>query len=684
MNQLSKKIRDLSPRLYSPTSSLVTVTRSYNTTIKEDKTIHSIFNYYSNDSKFDIDDTNIVYKVQNLTCKPQTFGYSIEQGERVFKDKTYPNCSDIVEGELPEMSIDYLTNTLEMSCKDGSPYYILEPKKHKGRLYQYSEISPLFDKEKYKGPVKLSVQEFALGSCDGSNFNNLIYMPRYNKTAHLQSKEKASKLGLKHKPLIVMLLTIDSFSRRHFYRKLKKTVKFLNNINNNFSVYDFKIHNIFGDNSIENMIPVLSELPFKNSVEAREYDALGNNSMYSYFRSKGFVTLFGLEDCDFYFPNAMGRYPQVDHVVRSLYCAGKEYMNLNTLKEGSQQRCMGPHMSHWYILNYTRAFSKLYNDASQWVYLHINTAHEATGQHAVTLDDDLVDFFTKYLKEFENTHDLAIFLQADHGMRYGNWFQEIEAYQENKLPVFFLIATKELINRMPGAFEILHNNTLRLTSKTDLRPTINFLATAPYTDQGQTPILEKKSHSKLTNLFQESANLNRTCDDLKISPFACSCLVIKEFFGYKKNPELSHLIHEIIKEGVLKINTEILSPVHGQFDACQQVSFKKVLNTYGLILNNKVEELQIKFSINESPAAIFEVFAFVGTDNRNFMLKTDGTRGSVSPFIYRNHKARIRVVGIKRKDKYAGKCEDYTRSLNLKSEFCICKDESLNNNTRKY
>jgi hypothetical protein len=666
------------PQLFSSETSLKTVTKKYDYHPKDSNSNHFGI-LQSNNYSFSIDDSNSIYNVQNLTCRPLTFGYSIEQGERVFPPKSYPKCSEIIEGEMPLMSIDYSTNKLYMSCKSGSPYYILEPTKHKGRLYQYSEISPLFHIEKYKKPVDLSSQEFALGSCDGSNFNNLVYVPRFNKTANSQAQQRASVLGQKGKPLIVMLLTVDSYSRRHFFRKLKKTVKFLNKIDDDFSVFDFKLHNIYGDNSIENMLPVLSDIPFKSNPIAREYDTLGNNSMYKIFRRQGFVTLFGLEDCDFYFPNAMGRYPEVDHVVRSLYCAGKEYMNLNTLKNsGSQQRCMGPEMSHWHILNYTETFSYMYQNVSQWIYLHINTAHEATGQHAVTLDDDLEAFLKRYLENLKKTHEIAIFLQADHGMRYGNWFQEIEAYQENKLPAFFLLATKSLTEKIPNAEEILFNNTLRLTTKADLRPTINFLASFPYKDAKDYSKLTKRE-GKFVNLFQESANLNRTCDDLKLSPFICSCLVIEEFFNHESKPELSHLVHMLIREGISYINSQVRTVTHGEYDECQQISLKKVLNTYGLNINNKIEELQVKFSINELPSAVFEVFAFVGSDTRNFVLKIDGARGTISPFVYNQYKARIRLVGVKRKDKYAGKCEDRTRAFGLKSEFCICKDEKLLN-----
>ena len=671
MNRLSRLQRTLAPSLYTVNNTLITVTKTYKT---KEKVIerHEFRVKGLYDKDFGIDDSKSVYLVDNLTCKPQTFGYSVEDGKRVFKDYTYPNCSDILEGDPPSMFFDYTLNLLTMSCKSGTPHYVLEPTQKQGRLYQYAEISPLFKIEKYKKPVKLTTEEFVMGSCDGSIFNNALYIPRYNQTAHIKTKEKMVELNQTEKPLIVLLLTIDSFSRRHFFRKLPNTVKFLEKLSNNFSVFDFKIHNIFGENSVENMVPVFTDKYFKEKKVPREFDALGDDSMWKIFRSKGFITLFGLEDCDFYFPNAIGRYPEVDQVARSFYCAAKEYMNLNTMKtSGNQQRCIGSQMSHWYILNYTMAFSSQYSDINQWIYLHINTAHEATGQHAATLDNDLVDFLSRYIEKFRVSHDLAIFLQADHGMRYGNWFQEIEAYQENKLPAFFMLTSNELLDRIPESRSALENNTLRLTTKKDLRPSVNFLADLPYSPG------TKNANPKYVNIFQDTAPLNRSCYDMNVSPFLCSCLVVQEIFSIEGNKELHNLALKVVDEAILYMNKEVNTPFHGDFRICHRLSFDKILNSYGLVLNNKVEELQLKFSVNENPDAVFEVFAFVGNEYRNSMLKIDGDRGTIATFVYRGHRTRIRLVGVKRKDKYAGKCEDVTRSLYVKSEYCLCRHDRL-------
>jgi len=61
------------------------------------------------------------------------------------------------------------------------------------------------------------------------------------------------------------------------------------------------------------------------------------------------------------------------------------------------------------------------------------------------MDDDIVELLDSFMK-YRDTHDFAIFLQADHGMRYGNWFNEIEGYIENKLPACFLIFSTGILD----------------------------------------------------------------------------------------------------------------------------------------------------------------------------------------------------------------------------------------------
>jgi hypothetical protein len=75
--------------------------------------------------------------------------------------------------------------------------------------------------------------------------------------------------------MIQLVLSIDSFSRRHFYRKLPKTVEFLNNLNNEgrYAAFDHKIHNLIGADTAENLAMVFGNkwigLRYRNTPQDR-------------------------------------------------------------------------------------------------------------------------------------------------------------------------------------------------------------------------------------------------------------------------------------------------------------------------------------------------------------------------------------------------------------------------------
>ena len=68
------------------------------------------------------------------------------------------------------------------------------------------------------------------------------------------------------KPVVILWMVPDSFSRADFFRKLPKTIDVLNSINEQgeYAVFDFKIHNAIGNGSKENIMPILGGENFVN------------------------------------------------------------------------------------------------------------------------------------------------------------------------------------------------------------------------------------------------------------------------------------------------------------------------------------------------------------------------------------------------------------------------------------
>jgi hypothetical protein len=65
-------------------------------------------------------------------------------------------------------------------------------------------------------------------------------------------------------------------------------------------------------------------------------------------------------------------------------------------------------MSHSYLLNYTEQLTSINQGANMWMYNHFNAAHEESGQHAQTLDDDLTEFLDRYLSQFGDDNEIVI------------------------------------------------------------------------------------------------------------------------------------------------------------------------------------------------------------------------------------------------------------------------------------
>jgi hypothetical protein len=610
---------------------------------------------------FEFGDTEQVEEEDpSITCLPKVFGYSETEGKRVFPDYIYPECRKVTDGPFPEMKLDIENNRFSMKCPEGEPFYLKEPNIDQRRLYQKHELISTYKVEDYKGPVNLKHdEEFVFGGCDKEVFlNNAVYIPRKNHTSYEAAKKKmkehSEKTGVIKKPQIMFLLTIDSFSRPHFFRKLPKTVEFLNQLNkkSEFAVFDMKLHNIVGPASADNIVPIFGskiyvDIPVHNYEAPPDKDVLGDTAMWNILREYGYMTYLGFEDCDNFFPTTIGKYPNADHLTRNFYCAAFSNMHVGIAKAKATQRCIGPEMSHHYILNYTQEFSRLYPETNQWIYLHLNAAHEASGQHAQTLDPYLPTFLEKYIETYSKTHEITIFLQGDHGMRYGNWFKDIEAYQENKLPALFIITSTSILDRIPYSYDTLWHNSFHLTTKPDIRASMLDLAGLPFDEKY--PVHSDHYLDRYISLFTEKSPCNRTCEMMGVNPWYCSCLTLsdidpKHYQDENNRDELGELVYKVALEAVETLNSRVYYPTHHNKGLlCQRLSLNKVVKAYGLRLGNIMEQIQVEFTVNEHKTARFEGYSVVGTRRGGYVMSQDTNADSFAPYPYRNFKAKIRV-----------------------------------------
>lgn len=619
------------------------------------------------------DPERVLNGTQSLACLPRLFGYEQSQGLEVFPWVGYPRCQALVSDPAPFLSLNYASNLLQMNCTDSGKY-VLGPVDSR-KLVLRHEVEDLWQVQRYPGsPVSLEPgQEFAFGSCelDSPYMQQAVYIPRYNASLHEAARARMQELQSSGPPFSVLILVVDSFSRKHFFRKLPKTVKLLNTLKtgDSYHIVDFYIHNIVGTNSVGNQAPLLGRNIQEEYVGDLNKDFAGKWALWNLFKEKGFVTLFGLESCDNSFPRKLGRMPNIDYVSSPFYCAAYRLTNYKASKTNNMQRCIGPAMSHFYLFNYTLAFTDLYPDVHKWIYVHVDAAHESTGQHAETLDEDLVDFLQAFLRRNPHT---VVFLEGDHGMRYGDWMKSVEAFQENRLPPLFLITPASLIREIAVAEETLKQNSLRLNSKYDMRRTLIYLAGVPYAREEPEDEL-----FPAVNLYTQRVQDNRTCQEAGIPPWHCSCLVlvpIPESVTRGLDPvqgELTALLRFIVEDAVAYFNSLVyISHGLGKGQVCRKLSARGVDRAYGLQLDSMMEEIKVEFSINELASARFEVLYLLSSGVDFLSLTEDGF--PVNSLLYNGYRKRTRMLSFSRLDKYSGPCEQVARALDLEAEVCIC------------
>ena len=627
-------IDSIHPRLYS--SSNLQVSTVYVSTLKitENNTYvevderdpillpNSIYRYEP--QIFNIDDTNELSK-HGLLCSPNSYGFSIEQGKKLFPDYTYPKCSDVTGIKQSSLHIDREKNQIFMTCGNNNGEFVYGPF-NSNKLIVLGETK--FHKSSGNGAVDYKNVEFGFGSCsdDKNNFHNAVLEPVFNKDAY----NNALKRMEPGKPTIIYFLTIDSVSRRHFFRKLPKTVDYFNNLKRlhpNFVVYDYKLHSIFGQVSVENQVPIFGRVEnFVHKFSGNQnIDKLGKHAIWNILREKGYISLMGLDECDYSFPESLGRNPNVDYMVREFYCYAQQKLSIETAGFQSKQRCIGPYMNHYYILNYTHTVARLNQGVNQWLFLHLNAAHEKSGQHTSTLNDDLTHFIDLFIKDYGKNNNIIILLQSDHGSPWISQ-QGINGQNEFKLPTLFIIANKSLMDKFPSSYHALNENTYRLVLKQDLRQTMLSVAGISETSNGS------------IDLLNEIALKSRHCEYLSMWPETCTCTRINEF----KNFTDSHI--ELFKKLSFYAESEInsLSYSHEKNhlgSICKKITLDNITSVYHSQFNNVNElfRLTIKSSTRENME--FRIDFFISSDNK----RMDYSKYNIYAFNNKHYPIKVRV-----------------------------------------
>ena len=571
-------------------------------------------------------------KKKSHACQPISFGYNQAKSKIVFPEYHYPSCSQVTGIDRVNVFINRKNQKIEINCTEKYVYVI------KGPVQNFTLMN-----KKNVNKVKLStIKRLEISAKNSEYLFAFCSDERLKKRNQLSSKFIGANMSPEYnpilvntsitKPKVIFLLTIDSFSRNHFYRKLPTVVKFLNESAKtipDYAVFDFKLHSTYRKDSITNQAPIFGGRDYANKLNYSSSDRLGEHAMWKQIKDQGFITLFGLDDCDNYFPDVLGNNIDVDYSARQFYCISEKYMRILNAKKFKEQRCLGQQMIHAYLLNYTLDFARMYPKSNLWIYLHVNTAHERTGQHAGTLDKDLARFLEEFL-EITKKSDTFVFLGADHGMRYGEWYRSVEAFQETKLPSMFVIATKSLLDKYPNSYHSLSENSMRLTSKLDIRKTVLGLA----------GIRENEKYS--INLVEEIASYSRTCVDINSKATFCACSHIEKLGMVGKS--LKFLLRSVASYVEIIMNSKGYSnPNYPEGIYCKKMILNKIYDAFHVDVNRLLEIFIIEMG-NIDTNLRLKVTVLVGTDFQK--IKEEESIYGWFEITPNNHKMMVKVIFI--------------------------------------
>ena len=254
----------------------------------------------------------------------------------------------------------------------------------------------------------------------------------YNETLVKEKRKIAEKNKVKFENVYVIY--IDSLSRQHFLRKLKKTSKLLDflirnrhakfnkeeyslyEIENNINAYQFFKYQSFGYNTPPNYGPMFFGItPFSRNQ---------SKSIMEHFSNKGYITASAVNSCareafnivpDFYHVNF---FPS-DYEGSSIFCDPhffnpedrySVYMGINS----KVRRCFYERDTGEYILEYILKFLETYKNERKFLRLISNDAHEGTLELIKYIDNALHDFLLEVFTKYFDEKTLIIFL-SDHG-----------------------------------------------------------------------------------------------------------------------------------------------------------------------------------------------------------------------------------------------------------------------------
>jgi hypothetical protein len=374
-----------------------------------------------------------------------------------------------------------------------------------------SKISPVNSTD--DDPIREIFIEF-----DKKNRGKVIIDLKKNNTLIKEREKLIKNFSVKYDN--IFFLYTDAISRPHFRKKMKKTIKLLedyyyNNPNKklNWNSYQFFKYNSFTAATLHNVFPMFF---------GRFYKANGT-SIIKYFKEHGYITAYAQNQCQRYLFSLNKNYNNFtfeifDHEFISLFCDPnyshpKYYSYTFNGVYSIFRRCLYGNDTFNHIFEYGKQFVEKYRNQRKFLKLAFIEGHEKSKEVIKLMDDALCNFIKYLMKEFPT--NTAIIIVSDHGNNMGGSFgiRNSEQYiVESALPNLYLIL-EEKSDYNHTAIEI---NEQRLITAYDIYETM----------LDMTGLYEIKYKSGYGQTLFKEITKKRKCSDyeeFKLSLYFCRC-----------------------------------------------------------------------------------------------------------------------------------------------------------------
>ena len=480
-------------------------------------------NYTVNDFE-SVDESSI-----NGVCNIHEVKYSDAEYRSIYRFKTYSSCKTYTN-DLVYIK-DYL---IHAECEQGEPLFSIDPAKSQ-KLGGFYKEEVEWGKKKDTG----SKAEYAFIKCGRTIYSLFFFRP--NQTIANKANDIRFKRNYDKKPLNVLLLVIDSVSRFTTYKYLPNLIKYLNNQKSSnpdsfFSLYEFTKFGIPETNTIPNMAQILygkSIESIKSSITVSVPDKSEDSpdhisyqkahSIWDYYKSQGFVTLFYKDTIFDYISQFIGRKVTADHAFLNYWRSAWPVYGFHDVS--NRQRCMGNQNSHNLTFGYVYEYFEKYENNNKFAYVHLDAAHENSG-NIQTVDQEGKDFFIALTEMFKRKNEnFVIYFMSDHGYKFDKLMYDARGFIEGTSPFGYLFLSKEVEEKL-GARDFLRHNSEMLTGRFDTNLMLKYLAHYPY-DMPSKGYFEKIKEGygvkSVVNIFNEKVSPYRTCDEFGVPKYRCSC-----------------------------------------------------------------------------------------------------------------------------------------------------------------